>query len=1015
MTLILFVAVMILAVLLVEMKQRLGRLERDVRDRLTAYEIDRWRAIGAGGPLQQPPERVQSPPLQEPASADADENSLHEEAAPAAMSFEARQDIAALQAQAVHETGADEAGNGEVGAGETAAGEIETADLAYGAEPETGPDESRRPTGFEDLFGRRLPIWAGGITLLVAAVLLVKYSIDAGLLSPWVRVTLGLLFGGALIGAAEGARRMARFVQDERVGQALAGAGVGALFAGTLAANSLYGLIGSGAAFAGLSLITALAMALALRFGIACAVLALVGGLATPALIQSGAPNVPLLSGYLAMVIGSLTLLSRRQRWVWLGALALAGGMGWTALLILTTALDHVSLLTVGLLVLLLGLALPFLSWNAERDARQPMLQTAGAVAAALQLALLVSFGGYDALSWGLYALLSLAFLWLTGRVEALRPFLTLPLAAGLILTALWPSPASALFAAVMAGHLLIFGGGALWRLWREDGATSDAGRIALVAVAGYLVTGWQFGLDGGIGAGRLALLGLAFALLPTLGAAQGWRREECHGDIRFPLLVLASGLLLILAGLIGLPAWMAPLVIAGISALLLLVAIRSDDVRISAGALIYLFGALLALLGTGLLDDELRRLARPAVLDHPVQALVRWGGLTLVWGLFAWRHADRLRGPILTGIAAALGYGFIAQIAPAPWLALAAAGLVIALAGIVRRYPAARLQPALLVLATIAGLWMLAPVGLWLLQALPSLAGEPMLAVDLPPLAIVLRQLLVPAGLIAIAAWMLGARLPGRPRGATPALLGFPLLVGVHSLYKRLFAIDGLEPFMRLGLAERTVWEIALIAAGLGLWRWTRQREAALVLVAMGLAHNLLYTLALHNPLWTAQAVGAWPVANLLLPAFGIAFGGRTMIGALMPTIARAHRRTIDAAQMIVLLLFAYASLRQLFCGSLLAGVPVGQVESIFWSVLAIALALGWLLWGIRRAARSWRIGSLLLMLAAVAKVFLIDASGLEGLLRVASFLALGFSLIGLGWLYSRFLRVDAPGASPA
>jgi uncharacterized membrane protein len=34
------------------------------------------------------------------------------------------------------------------------------------------------------------------------------------------------------------------------------------------------------------------------------------------------------------------------------------------------------------------------------------------------------------------------------------------------------------------------------------------------------------------------------------------------------------------------------------------------------------------------------------------------------------------------------------------------------------------------------------------------------------------------------------------------------------------------------------------------------------------------------------------------------------------------------------------------------------------------------------------------------VAKVFLIDASGLSGLTRVFSFLALGLSLAGLAWL---------------
>jgi uncharacterized membrane protein len=60
----------------------------------------------------------------------------------------------------------------------------------------------------------------------------------------------------------------------------------------------------------------------------------------------------------------------------------------------------------------------------------------------------------------------------------------------------------------------------------------------------------------------------------------------------------------------------------------------------------------------------------------------------------------------------------------------------------------------------------------------------------------------------------------------------------------------------------------------------------------------------------------------------------------------------------------------------------------------------------GWRGAPHDWRIASLVLMLAAVAKVFLFDAAGLTGLLRIASFLALGFSLIGIGWVYSRFLK---------
>jgi uncharacterized membrane protein len=91
-------------------------------------------------------------------------------------------------------------------------------------------------------------------------------------------------------------------------------------------------------------------------------------------------------------------------------------------------------------------------------------------------------------------------------------------------------------------------------------------------------------------------------------------------------------------------------------------------------------------------------------------------------------------------------------------------------------------------------------------------------------------------------------------------------------------------------------------------------------------------------------------------------------------------------------------------------------MAEDILRSILAIALAVGFLLWGIARQQRDWRIASLALMLAAVGKVFLFDASGLEGVTRIASFVALGLSLIGIGWLYARYVGADrVAGAAPA
>ncbi len=242
---------------------------------------------------------------------------------------------------------------------------LPVADPGLTPSPETQTTPPARPGfAFEDMFGRRLPIWAGGITLAVTGVLLVKYSIDTGLLSPVIRVMLGLLFGGGLIAAAEGALRQEDRLRDPRVRQALAGAGIATLYAAILTAANLYHLIGPATAFVGLAAVTAIAMGLSLRFGAPSALLGLVGGLAAPALAGSNEPNVPLLACYLALTIGGLCALSRAQRWLWLGVGALIGGAGWGSLLILNGALDLAASLSVGLLILALGIGFPLLAFS---------------------------------------------------------------------------------------------------------------------------------------------------------------------------------------------------------------------------------------------------------------------------------------------------------------------------------------------------------------------------------------------------------------------------------------------------------------------------------------------------------------------------------------------------------------------------------------------------------------------------------------------------------------------------
>jgi uncharacterized membrane protein len=153
----------------------------------------------------------------------------------------------------------------------------------------------------------------------------------------------------------------------------------------------------------------------------------------------------------------------------------------------------------------------------------------------------------------------------------------------------------------------------------------------------------------------------------------------------------------------------------------------------------------------------------------------------------------------------------------------------------------------------------------------------------------------------------------------------------------------------------------------------------------------------------------------NLLLPAYLLPLIALSIFRTLEPDLAKRLDPALSIAAMLLILLYAFSALRQLFAGSLLTGTGVSDAENIARSLLLVALGVAYLGWGIVAVRRDWRVASLLLMLLAAGKVFLLDAAVLEGLPRIGSFLALGFSLIGIGWLYGRFVKDDAPLVSAA
>ncbi|HEY6815639.1 MAG TPA: DUF2339 domain-containing protein, partial [Croceibacterium sp.] len=808
--------------------------------------------------------------------------------------------------------------------------------------------------------------------------------------------------------------RLEARVKDPRVRQALAGAGLATLYAGFYLAGTQYGLIGTGAAFLGLGAVTAAAIALSFRFGLPSAVLGLVGGFAAPALVASEEGNVPLLTLYLALITAGLAFTGQRQGRPWLGYAALGGGFVWGLALLATGPIETGDLLALGLFLAAMGAVLPVLTGTGP--GRQ-WARLASAGLASLQLAALIELAGFQPLTWGLYLLLAAALAALGWREPRLREASAFAAALGLWLLALWDAPPGWDFALVGGGFAAVFVLAPLTFLALEGGRKLDLWQLSLAAPALAAVSYYQFGDWDTAGAEPLlAAVAAALALPPALAAWREWRRAEPG-----PLLVvpIASAAALVFAALLMLvPAWAAPLAAAAVALALGVLAWRRPEPALHnlawAGAVIVL-GALFVtpaamfesvLLGGA--DAPGHWTGRPL---EPALALVRWLATGLPFLALAWIEPRLVPRSAAEALAALLAYGALAQVVPADWLAWTAAlgGTALCVALPVR----AGGWGALL---GVALLWTLIPFFEWLAAGAMALAGEPLLLARVPHWHEVLLRLAPFALAAGIAAW----RNRSEPMVARTVLVaaGIAAFVAVHSLYKLVFGIGTAEAFVRLGIAERVVWEAVLAGAGLlALWRipgaW--KRPTAIALLGLSLAHFAWFTLLLHDPLWQRQEVGPWPIANLVLPAYAVACLAVVALRRLLAEISPWIGWTADAALMLLIALLALSELRHAFSGSLLVAAPMTQSEDLLRSLLGIVLALGFLGWGSRRHSRSWRVGSLVLMLLAVGKVFLVDAAGLEGLLRVASFMALGFSLIGIGWVYSRQLAVRRPAEADA
>ena len=214
-----------------------------------------------------------------------------------------------------------------------AAAPSETAETA-------APPRPRHET-MEQRLTSRWMLWLGALTLALGGVFLVKYSVDMGLLGPRARVSVGFLFGCALMATGEWARRAAARpeaapTRPDYVPPALSAAGVSIAYTSLFAAFQLYHLLGPLAAFVLLGAVSIGAVLLAVPQGPLVALLGVVGGFATPMLVPSTHPSAWGLFLYLLGLTAAGLAMVRATGAIWLGAVTLVGALAWPALWLVT-------------------------------------------------------------------------------------------------------------------------------------------------------------------------------------------------------------------------------------------------------------------------------------------------------------------------------------------------------------------------------------------------------------------------------------------------------------------------------------------------------------------------------------------------------------------------------------------------------------------------------------------------------------------------------------------------------
>ena len=184
------------------------------------------------------------------------------------------------------------------------------------------PARVREERSLENRVGSQWLNRVGIIAVLIGVALFLKFAFDNHWVGPAGRVLIGLLSGAALIAWSERFRSKGYLAFS----YSLKAVGSGVLYLSLWAAFSMYHLIPSGVAFAGMVVVTAFNAFIAWRQSAELlAVYAIVGAFSTPLLLSTGRNEEVFLFSYLLMMNAATMALLVLKGWNRLLALSFLG------------------------------------------------------------------------------------------------------------------------------------------------------------------------------------------------------------------------------------------------------------------------------------------------------------------------------------------------------------------------------------------------------------------------------------------------------------------------------------------------------------------------------------------------------------------------------------------------------------------------------------------------------------------------------------------------------------------